>query len=51
LSPVVGKATLAIVAAKDMAKTGPDGRLVWDIEMSGPPRQLTVNGVPIPIDK
>ena len=49
LSPDLAKAALAIGAAKGMAKTGPDGRLVWDIEMSGPPRQLTVNGLPIPI--
>ena len=50
LSPDVAKATLAIGAAKGMATTGPDGRLVWDIEMTGPPRQLTVNGVPVPLD-
>ncbi len=51
LSPDVAKALLAIGAAKGMAKTGADGRLVWDIEMTGPPKQLTVNGVPIPIDR
>ncbi len=51
LSPDVAKALLAIGAAKGMAKTGPDGRLVWDIEMTGPPGQLAVNGVPIPLDK
>jgi hypothetical protein len=50
LSPDVAKAALAIGAAKGMAVTGPDGRLVWDIEMTGPPRQLTVNGVPVPLD-
>ncbi len=50
LSPDIAKAALAIGAAKGMAKTGPDGRLVWDIEMTGPPGQLTVNGVSIPID-
>jgi len=49
LSPDVAKAVLAIGTVKGMAKTGPDGRLVWDIEMTGAPRQLTVNGVPIPI--
>ena len=49
LSPGVAKAMLAIGAAKGMAKTGPDGRLVWDIEMTGPPNQLTVNGVPMPM--
>jgi hypothetical protein len=50
-SPDVAKAVLAIDAAKGMAKAGPNGRLNWNIQMSGPPRQLTVNGVPIPIDK
>jgi hypothetical protein len=49
LSPEVAKAALAIGAAKGMAKTGPDGRLVWEIDMTGPPRQVTVNGVPLPI--
>jgi hypothetical protein len=51
VSPDVAKAVLVVVAAKGMAKTGPDGRLAWDIEMTGPPRQLTINGSPIPIDK
>ena len=51
LSPVVTNAVLGVGAAKGMAKTGPDGRLVWDIEMSGPPGQLTVNGAPLPIDQ
>ncbi|HLW93149.1 MAG TPA: hypothetical protein VKS78_17845 [Roseiarcus sp.] len=51
LSPDFAKAALAIGAAKGMAKTGPDGRLIWDIEMTGPPRQLTINGAPIPIGK
>jgi hypothetical protein len=50
-SPDVAKAVLAIGAAKGMAKSGPNGRLFWNIQMSGPPGQLTVNGVPIPIDK
>ena len=51
LSPEIAQATLGIGAVKGMATAGPDGRLVWDIEMSGPPAQLTVNGVPFPIDK
>ena len=51
VSPDVAKAVLVVVAAKGMAKTGADGRLDWDIEMTGPPRQLTINGSPIPIDK
>ena len=51
VSPDVAKAVLVVVAAKGMAKTGSDGRLAWDIEMTGPPRQLTINGAPIPIDK
>jgi hypothetical protein len=51
LSPGFAKAALGIGVAKGMAKTGPDGRLVWEIEMTGPPRQLTINGVPMPIDK
>jgi hypothetical protein len=51
VSPDVAKAVLVIVAAKGMAKAGPDGRLNWDIEMTGPPRQLTINGAPIPLDK
>ncbi|WP_158817743.1 hypothetical protein [Methylocapsa sp. S129] len=51
LSPEVAKATLAIGAVKGMATTGPDGRLAWNIEMSGPPAQATVNGVPFPIGK
>lgn len=51
LAPGLAKAALGIGVAKGMAKSGPDGRLVWDIEMSGPPRQITINGLPIPIDK
>jgi hypothetical protein len=51
LSPDIANAALAIGAAKGMATTGADGRLVWDIEMAGPPAQLTVNGIPFPIDK
>ena len=50
-SPDVAKAVLVIDAAKGMAKAGPNGRLNWYIKMTGPPRQLTVNDVPIPIDK
>jgi hypothetical protein len=49
LSPEVAKSALAISAAKGMAKTGSDGRLVWEIDMAGPPGQSTVNGVGVPI--
>jgi hypothetical protein len=50
-SPDLEKAMLGVAAVKGMAKTGPDGRLVWDIEMSGPPARVTVNGVAVPIDQ
>jgi len=36
LSPEVAKAALAIGAAKGMAKMGPDGCLVWEIEIRAP---------------
>ena len=49
LSPEIAKAVLAVSVAKGMAKTGSDGRLVWDIEFNGPPTEVSINGVPIPL--
>jgi hypothetical protein len=51
LSPDIAKAALGVGAIKGMAKTGEDGRLVWDIEWTGAPGQMSVNGVPIPIEQ
>ena len=42
-------AILGLVYAKGLAKTGPDGRLVWTIEFAG--ADVTVNGSPLPTEK
>jgi len=43
------KAALAITFVKGLAKSGADGRLIWEIEFDTAGPKLTVNGQPMPI--
>ena len=47
--PEAEAAILSLTYAKGLAKTGPDGRLVWTIEFEG--AEVTVNGSPLPTGK
>ena len=47
--PDKDKAGLAITFAKGLAKSGADGRLIWEIEFDTAGPKLKVNGQPMPI--
>jgi hypothetical protein len=47
--PDKDKAALAIAFVKGLGKTGPDGRLLWEIEFDVPNKKLIVNGQPMPV--
>ena len=46
-SPDIQSAMLGVAFVKGLAKTGADGRLVWDIQVDGA-GGVTVNGTPMP---
>ena len=48
--PDAQSAILAISLIKGLAKTGDDGRLVWEIEGKDD-GEITVNGAPMPTGK
>ena len=47
--PGADKAALGVAFVQGLAKTGPDGRLIWVIDFDTSKRSLTVNGTPLPV--
>jgi hypothetical protein len=44
--PSAQQGLLALSLIKGLAKTGPDGRLAWDVNLTG--KQVVINGTPMP---
>jgi len=47
--PGADKAALGVAFVRGLAKTGADGRLIWEIDFDTAKRSLTVNGTPLPV--